>query len=359
MMIQPVRNYACALNTNPTRQLPPQPETVGELLQRTEADKRLLDTAALSSPLCTRAPGGGISNTLVTPEASANWKPAEEVRIQEFTAEESALDPSRFKDCALNGNVEDYFFVMDTRFIARQAETILAGGEFNHDDLITEFFSSGLRDWFGETGQNGMYMDSLKAVVQEYADRVKTGGSLDLYSLETKFTIRGEDVTFGQILDMRDAAKVLSGKQVKFDTIDNVSAGTDMYSTAAKKGVLKAAAQAYAKTLPGALGQAFSDNFARLYDRNMQACRDLWKDARFPTPSRYQAYHNWVADAADYSYDLFSDLDFSSQSTAQADFQRKRNLFGQMMGLGGVGIYANDFKADITKVFQDVCDAIF
>jgi len=248
MSIQPITNRTQTLPTMVYRSNP-EPDFVANEITRPEAELQRYDKFIRSIDLYSVAPTEGLIYTLKTPEESTAMAQSGEIKVKTLynSLEEMYLAPAY-------NQWSDYFLVMDTRFIQRQADTIVNGGEFDQDDPITNYFARGLHCWLSEDNVTST-MDSLKKLCNEYAGRMKNGDSLDLHSLKTTFTVQGETVTLGQILDMSKAARLLEGdSQPGKESIYGSGCGTHQFDWFAAKGTMKAAALAYAKTLTGALG---------------------------------------------------------------------------------------------------------
>ncbi len=349
MSIQPTINRTQALPTVLYRPNP-EPDFVAKEITQPEEELERYDKFIRSIDLHSVAPTEGLIYTLKTPEECAAMAQTGEIKIRTFTLEEMYLAPAK-------NEWSNYFFVMDTRFIQRQAEKIENGGEFEQDDPITNYFASGLRFWFSEDDSSGT-INSLEKLCTEYAGRMKNGGSLDLHSLETTFTIRGETVTLGQILDMSDAAKLLEGNsQPGKESIYGNGCGTHAFDWFAAKGTMKVAALAYAKTLPEALGQTFEEYFTRLWDDDAQ---DVLDTVFYKNTGGCDSYNaDWKRAVAQTGYDLFSGLDFSSRETAQSSFHGAMKQFEHMVNSGGYSYYLDYFKGHITKAFTTACQALF
>lgn len=351
MSIQTIINRASPFKMMATRSNP-EPDFVAKEITRTEEELERYDKFIRSIDLHSVAPTEGLIYTLKTPEESAAMAQTGGIKVKTLynSLEEQYLAPS-------DNQWSDYFFVMDTRFIQNQAKTILSGGEFDQDDNITNYFARGLEAWFSEDDVLGA-RDSLKKLCTEYAGRMKNGDSLDLHSFETTFTIQGETVTLGQILDMSNAARLLEGNsQPGKESIYGSGCGTHQFDWFAAKGTMKAAALAYAKTLPGTLGHSFDAYFTDLWDDNAQ---DVLDTVFYKNTGGCDSYNAiWKRATAQTGYDLFSGLDFSSRETAQSSFQNAMKQFEQMVDSGGYSYWWDYFKGHITKAFTTACQALF
>lgn len=136
-----------------------------------------------------------------------------------------------------------------------------------------------------------------------------------------------------------------------------------MHFMYAQKGIMKAAASQYAKTLSPALGSEFEKRFSELWDKNVNACNQLWAEVSGSVSKEFNNYYQWVGKVSDTSYDLFLNIDFSSRLTAETDFQQKLDRYEKLLSHGEHSQWAKlnlaRYQNNIAEVFQSVCNSLF
>lgn len=162
--------------------------------------------------------------------------------------------------------------------------------------------------------------NQVQTMVRELADRMKNGQSTDLRTLNTKITIEGQDLTMGQIMDIQSASKKLT------KDIDDIGSGSESIPNYMKKALTKVAANLYANTLPGKLGQAYKTSFSNIVDSNYNASQN-----NFNQYSSFEPVFVKNNNAAVAWYNLFSSIDTSSKANATADFEKKMNSFDEIL----------------------------
>jgi len=124
-----------------------------------------------------------------------------------------------------------------------------------------DFFTNGN---YSQADVNRM-QDQMTAVVRELAQQIKDGGTPDLSKVKTSLTVGGMEVSISQLLEMqstgRELSKSFSGMTSGSLTAHNIEAFAEM-------GIAKSLGNYYGSD-KGAIGQMFSKNMDRLYEKGV------------------------------------------------------------------------------------------
>lgn len=238
-----------------------------------------------------------------------------------FTLRMSSPYSQQYRRCtegAENGQITDYFFYLDASMIENQAMKV-KNGEVYKGDPIRDLFIKSLNAWFQE-GDTAATAESFDAMVNEYVKLLEEGKTPSMSQLKTTFSFGGEQVTISQMFEMRDIARALN------DVDYGSSLGTEMHVGFAKLGMLKVAAQDYAKTLPPGLQGAFSERFSSMVENAYQKRMQTWKQDAYMQGSLTTQHYNRITQTSELAYNLFSSGTLS-QSSVQANINKLTESF--------------------------------
>lgn len=246
---------------------------------------------------------------------------------------------------AQSGAVADYFFELRPDDIAQQAKAIISGEGYDPYHPATEFFVKGLCQWFSEEDSKSV-AKSFEDICHEYAEILETGRTPALSDLKTTFSLCGETVSVSELFNMVDVGKKIAEQDRKYGCI-----GTTMYIGLAAEGMLKSAALNYAQTLSSGVGEAFANNFTRLFDNSAKCSIQKWNEWNQAGigDTLPQDYCSYVVDQGAYSYQLFSQSNLSSTDISNKIDQlciRNQYAYG--------GVFTTDLRNIITSHYLEI-----
>lgn len=213
------------------------------------------------------------------------------------------------RENASRGVIDDSFFAADFSGIQKKAEALARGEAYDPGDVENRFFVRSLCDFFAGSDEKEV-ASSYEALVREYAGKLKNGEKPDIDQLQTQFSLSGERTTIGQVLNMRNTA--LAIRNVDYGS----GVGTDMFISFARKGMMRAAAETYASTLPEGLGKAFSSRMTQLIDKNTTASLQQWNNLAYCNGQLAKDFNQFLTRSAESAFSLFSKSNLTSADLA-------------------------------------------
>lgn len=223
------------------------------------------------------------------------------------------------RENASRGVIDNSFFAADFSSIQKKAEALVQGEAYDPGDVENRFFVRSLCDFFVGSDEKEVAA-SYEALVREYADKLKNGETPDITQFQTKFSLSGEETTIGQVLNMRNTA--LAIRDVDYGS----GVGTDMFISFARKGMMRAAAETYASTLPEGLGKVFSSRMTQLVDKNTTASMQQWKNLAYCNGQISKDFNQFLTQSAEYAFSLFSKSNLTSADLADKTAELTRYI---------------------------------
>lgn len=240
------------------------------------------------------------------------------------------------RENASRGVIDDTFFVADFSGIQQKAEALVRGDAYDSSDVENRCFVRSLCEFFVGSDEKEV-ASSYEALVREYADKLKNGEKPDITQLQTKFSLSGEETTIGQVLNMRDTA--LAIRNIDYGS----SVGTSMFITFANKGMMRAAAETYAATLPEGLGKAFASRMTQLIDKDKTASMQQWKNLDYCSGQISKNFNQFLTQSSEYAFSLFSKSNLTG-----ADLDNKTAELARYISKSGF------FEPGSEQIFRDI-----
>lgn len=272
--------------------------------------------------------------------------------------------PSSCKVNEQKGYIDSYFFHADTDFLVEAGEQINSEGKYDRYSVNANtltYYAQGLVDFFGDQGDpwntRDQLVQSLRDAAFEMADRLKNGESSDVRSLTTTLSINGEDVTIGELMDMRNMAnKIIDSFGSDFY---GSAAGTRQYYDYVQKGMIQAVATQYGQSLSSKLGDAFSARFTDMVQNNISCGMDSFNELILNDNPEWK---NWIREMSENAFEMFSKLDLSSRTVADAEFHQKLDRFLETVAngkYGGSTQTINFYRGYLTDAYNRTSQVIF
>lgn len=280
------------------------------------------------------------------------WVPDE---LEIVTGDPNEIFPWRIEEAASKGIINDYFFRADTGFMQICAKELANGNKLPLNAKVNSWrYADSIVKWFyGEDAKKEDFeqmQNSMNDIITELADRIKNNGNTDLRSLNSTFSIHGEKVTLGDVMDMQEVGRKIVDEIAPRSS--GVGWGTGMYRDFAEKGIMKAAVSSYSSTLPPALGKMFESSYSKLIDSNAQKClKEAAEDPDNPVGGKLNKMSEQI-------YNIFSKIDFSSASSQKTSFQRAYDQYAQIVKANGQGGYLYKAKEDLEKILNNAANVL-
>lgn len=224
---------------------------------------------------------------------------------------------------AASGGATHGFFYRKTDFLFSAAQEYTALGEnevFRHRNINDVNFVRDTLDFFtnGDYSQADVnrMQDQMTAIVRELAQQIKDGGTPDLSKVKTSLTVGGAEVSISQLLEMQSTGRELSES---FSGMTSGSLTAHNIEAFAEMGIAKSLGNYYGSD-KGAIGQMFSKNMDRLYEKGVAQVKkaEAWAQTvsyGAGTASNKQAVKTELNIA-----ELFSKMDAGSKGSLAQSF---------------------------------------
>lgn len=224
---------------------------------------------------------------------------------------------------AASGGATHGFFYRKTDFLFSAAQEYTALGEnevFRHRNINDVNFVRDTLDFFtnGDYSQADVnrMQDQMTAIVRELAQQIKDGGTPDLSKVKTTLTVGGAEVSISQLLEMQSTGRELSES---FSGMTSGSLTAHNIEAFAEMGIAKSLGNYYGSD-KGAIGQMFSKNMDRLYEKGVAQVKkaEAWAQTvsyGAGTASNKQAVKTELNIA-----ELFSKMDAGSKGSLAQSF---------------------------------------